>query len=598
MASYLLHTSQTNKLLTSNFIMKRIIFISSIILATMLMFSTSAFAQNQHLKKTNELVTLMPFNSNAADFAPTFLRDELVFASTRNSDSAKSQGGEVYTELYSTAENGNLAWATPSILAGKTNTKYHEGPAVFTKSGGKMYFTRNVAKKGAVNLKIYESRFVDGKWGEGKELTFCSNDYSVGHPAISKDNKTIYFVSDMPGGLGGMDLYVSTYIDGTWSTPQNLGSTINSAGNEVYPFVHEDGSLYFASDGLGGYGDLDIFGTAFIDGKWEVANLGATVNSSKNDFGLILNEDKSQGFFASNRSGGKGSDDIYMLTITNVQPEVIAHQSTIPAGKQTNFEGKEGISMKSVGGEKGNEGIGGYGIELVNHGKKELRLVLIGIVLDKTNRQPIANASVTLIDDVTQQEQEFKTQQDGNFYFKLEPEKNYQLSILDNNGKVADTKAVSTINRKTSEILHAILEGESKHFGTTSGANDNLQTVKDKKTVFTTYESEDYSRASVYNEDAFADDPNKITFKIQIGAFEKPKPQGSSFLTDVPGPVTAEKTGAGLIRYVVGAFDNLANAEAFRKDLINRGYSTAFVAAYISGHRIEKSVEKVLQQYK
>ncbi len=212
------------------------------------------------------------------------------------------------------------------ILPAPITTKYHEGKPVFTKDGKTMYFTRNnfdgkkVSKdrKRSVNLKIYKSRLINGEWSKVEELPFSSDDYSVGHPALSPDEKKLYFVSNMPGGFGGSDVY-SVDITGMneYSDPINLGQQVNTSDNERFPFIGEDGTLYFSSDGHLGYGLLDIFQTKLLDdGNYsKAANLGEPFNSKKDDFAFYIDKVGKKGFFTSNRKGGKGDDDIYSFYI-------------------------------------------------------------------------------------------------------------------------------------------------------------------------------------------------------------------------------------------------------------------------------------------
>lgn len=201
------------------------------------------------------------------------------------------------------------------------NSKYHEGPVAFFKDGKKILFTRNnylngkykTSKDGINKLKLYSAENANGSWSDLKELPFNSNEYSVGHPALSKDDKLLYFVSDMPGGFGGTDLYVSKYEGGNWATPINLGPAINSSGNEMFPFVDEQGNLYFASDGHAGLGGLDIFYAKLMEGVMakKPRNLGTPINSAKDDFGLITDGERKSGFFSSNRRQGGADDDLY-----------------------------------------------------------------------------------------------------------------------------------------------------------------------------------------------------------------------------------------------------------------------------------------------
>jgi len=206
-------------------------------------------------------------------------------------------------------------------MSGSINSKYHEGPSAFFKDGSKVIFTRNnflngKARKssdGINKLKLYIGEADKDGWKNIKELPFNSDDYSSGHPALSPDEKLLFFASDMPGGFGGTDLYVSRYDGSSWTAPVNLGKNINTKGNEMFPFVDENGNLYFSSDGHAGLGELDIFFSQ-LDGttaKGRVINLGSPINSSKDDFGILTDGFRKSGYFSSNRKRGGDDDDIY-----------------------------------------------------------------------------------------------------------------------------------------------------------------------------------------------------------------------------------------------------------------------------------------------
>jgi outer membrane protein OmpA-like peptidoglycan-associated protein len=175
------------------------------------------------------------------------------------------------------------------------------------------------SKEGVVNLKITEGGLENGQWKLKGDFRWNNNEYSVGHPSVSKDGNVIYFASDMPGGYGKSDLYFSVFSNGNWSKPVNLGPKINTEGNEFFPFISPDGVLYFASDGHGGLGGLDIFLSVPEHGVFNtIENLGYPVNSPRDDFGLALDSTGVQGYFTSNREGGKGNDDLYSLKILHV----------------------------------------------------------------------------------------------------------------------------------------------------------------------------------------------------------------------------------------------------------------------------------------
>ncbi|UHG91700.1 OmpA family protein [Spirosoma oryzicola] len=207
----------------------------------------------------------------------------------------------------------------PKRFSKTLNTKYHEGPATFSRDGSRIIFTRNnynegrsaKSSEGVNKLKLYSARQENGMWVDVEELPFNSDEYSVGHPTLSRDEQLLYFASDMPGGFGGTDLYVSRFQNGKWGRPVNLGQTVNTKGNELFPFVDDAGNLYFSSDGRGGLGALDIFFAALSNATTvqSVEHLNAPINSAEDDFGLITDASRRGGYFSSNRR--EGSDDIY-----------------------------------------------------------------------------------------------------------------------------------------------------------------------------------------------------------------------------------------------------------------------------------------------
>ena len=208
----------------------------------------------------------------------------------------------------------------PSQRFGRSlNTKYHEGPATFSHDGAQIIFTRNNYNNGRANkstegvnkLKLYTAVQQNGVWSNIVELPFNSDEYSVGHPTLTHNDELLYFASDMPGGYGGTDLYASRFQNGQWSRPINLGSTINTKGNELFPFVDDAGNLYFSTDGLKGFGGLDVFFATLSNATTvqSVDHLDAPINSPQDDFGLIADANRQGGYFSSNRRDG--NDDIY-----------------------------------------------------------------------------------------------------------------------------------------------------------------------------------------------------------------------------------------------------------------------------------------------
>jgi outer membrane protein OmpA-like peptidoglycan-associated protein len=294
----------------------------------------NAFLNNpnylQKIEENSGKYTLGTININSeySDFSPSFFNNQIVFTSARKEGAIYSKihswTKQNFTDLYVATKNADGSFSTVENFSKEINTKFNESSPVFTKDGKTMYFTRNNfndGKKGkddekTMLLKIYKASLVDGKWTNITELPFNSDNYQVAHPALSPDEKTLYFASDMPGGLGGSDLYkVSIKEDGTFGNPENLGNIINTPARESFPFVGHDNTLYFASDGHLGLGGLDVFETKLTNGSYsKPQNLGKPINSSMDDFGFIVN-DKNVGYLSSNREGGNGFDDIYSFTV-------------------------------------------------------------------------------------------------------------------------------------------------------------------------------------------------------------------------------------------------------------------------------------------
>lgn len=268
-------------------------------------------------------------NSSLSDFSPTIYLNQLVFATNRESGSTVKRVHEwnkqPYLDLYQVKlDEEEKIISSPVILPKVINSKFHESSATFSKDGLTIYFTRNnynnkkygKSEEGINFLKIYKSTREDleSDWSEPVELPFSSDNYSIAHPALNQDETKLYFSSDMPGTLGMSDIFVVDILeDDTYGIPVNLGENINTEGKENFPFISQDNELFFSSNGHIGLGGLDVFVSVIgDDGEYgEVFNLGRPVNSSKDDFSFIINNELKKGFFASNREGGVGEDDIY-----------------------------------------------------------------------------------------------------------------------------------------------------------------------------------------------------------------------------------------------------------------------------------------------
>lgn len=279
---------------------------------------------NSQIKRPYIVHEVIGANSKNSDFGAAYFNNKIVFASTKNIGNTYDWNKQPYLDLYEAeiTENGNFTNVTS--FSNNINTKTHESNAVFTKDGKTMYFTRNnfidgkkiKDKNKVTHLNIYKAQLIDSNWTNITELPFNSTNYSVEHPALSSDEKQLYFSSDMPGSLGSFDLFVvEINSDGTFGTPKNLGSKINTAHREQFPFISSNNTLYFASDGHYGIGGLDIFKCKYENELFsEPLNLSNPINSNLDDFAFIIDESKETGYFSSNRKGGIGDDDIYRFT--------------------------------------------------------------------------------------------------------------------------------------------------------------------------------------------------------------------------------------------------------------------------------------------
>ena len=273
----------------------------------------------------------LDLNTEFADFGgycnPT--QDHLYFLTSRRKRSfirrQWSWNARRFLDLYKAEVNAEKQLGEVSRVS-KVNTKFHEGPLVFSPSGTTVYFTRNNIASGKKrkdlakiqNLKLYIAKVdKNGKFQNVVEFPYNSKEYSVGHPTLSKDGKTMFLVSDKPGGFGGADIYkVAVAEDGTFGEMVNLGNKINTEGQEMFPFIDQEDRLFYSSDGRPGLGGLDVF-VALMEGGnvTNIHNLGLPINSKEDDFAFSMTPDFKTGYVSSNREGGKGGDDIYSVKL-------------------------------------------------------------------------------------------------------------------------------------------------------------------------------------------------------------------------------------------------------------------------------------------
>jgi outer membrane protein OmpA-like peptidoglycan-associated protein/tetratricopeptide (TPR) repeat protein len=302
-------------------------------------------------------VTNLDSNTAVADFGTVFYKDKVVYASAKDSvrDGAKTYAWnqQPYLELYVSDRNADGSFKNEKKFLSRAQTGYHNAAVAFSPINNMMFVSvNNVGKKDKLKNSKDGSNTIQLVYGkiEGETLInkklapFNSPDYSVGQPAVSPDGKWLYFVSDMPGGYGGTDIYKAEIREnGTLGKAQNLGETINTRGREMFPFVKGD-TLFFSSDGHYGLGGLDVFYSVMGNsGYTQPKNLGRPINSNRDDFGYIVSEDGKYGYFSSNRAGGKGDDDIYYFEKDEQCGRLIAGVVSNPKSGQP----VEGVEIKA-----------------------------------------------------------------------------------------------------------------------------------------------------------------------------------------------------------------------------------------------------------
>lgn len=454
------------------------------------------------------------FNSINSDFALfPFSESSYMFASNRPSEVSVKHtyvwNNQPFLDLYTIKKNTNNVFAEPKPLPGEVNSQYHEGPIFFDKNSNTFYITRNnfndkkfqKSKDGVNKLKIYIVN-IDGTANKSfADFEYNNNEYSVGHVTVSADGQKLYFSSDMPGGFGLADLYVCKKENDKWGKPENLGNAINTEGNELFPFISENGTLYFSSEGNKGLGGLDIYSAEIASGiPGKIKNLGYPLNSNKDDFAFYISPDNLTGYFSSNRAGGKGDDDIYEFTI--LKKHYFLSGTAMEKGTmeilpntKVKLSGDKGITISEI--ITGNDGSYKFEVEpemnyqlngqkekyfdgirpvsTINPGQetefkadlileKDLGITLYGLIVDKATKTPLENVKILITESGPNTEVvNLKTPVTGDFRKILAEKKihdvlNYQIK-LEREGYLSKTVTFNAEITHPGEIkLHEALD--------------------------------------------------------------------------------------------------------------------------------------------
>ena len=415
------------------------------------------------------MISISSLNSKYLDFSARPYKDGIVFTSNRGANKFSklidNWTSNNFTDLYFSKKTGDT-YSKPNVLKGGVNGKFHDGVAAITKEGEMMYFTRNnkskISGKKVKRLKIYSVSKDAEKWSEAKELSFNSNDFSSCHPTITEGGDTMYFSSNRPGGFGGMDIYMVTKLDNSWTSPINMGPSINTAGNEVFPFITNEGDIAFSSNGHPGFGGLDLYVArkSVKTNQWDrMVNAGKPFNSTKDDFGFYMDLENTSGYISSSRVGQTNNDDIYAWSSdspVDFFPELSFEQSfcIVEAGTKTPLknasvdimqnDGKDINQAKLKTDEKGMFSLTVWpqtilAMDLAMTGFKDNKenwsstltnaevsecvylemkkideVAIMGIIVDANNR-PINKADITIVNKCTKKTQKLKSNAQGKF---------------------------------------------------------------------------------------------------------------------------------------------------------------------------------------
>ncbi|NOU16007.1 MAG: OmpA family protein [Bacteroidales bacterium] len=296
-----------------------------------------------------EITNVRSINSKQSDYSPAYGTAEynsLFFTSSRTGATGgkiSSATGELFSDIFYTERDKKGVWSEPKKLDETINTAADEGTCSLSADFNTMFFTRcRVSKREKLGCEILFSKKSEGGWLTPEAIQIAPDSMIVAHPSLSNDGLTLYFASNIKGGFGGIDIWKMTRASTSdnWGEPINMGGEINTFGNEMFPFIHSDGTVYFSSDGQPGIGGLDIFRAKFNDKKeWTVENMRFPINSPSDDFGITFEQEREAGYFSSRRSGGRGADDIYLFylppIVLNMMGQVSDEKTSKPIAQST-----------------------------------------------------------------------------------------------------------------------------------------------------------------------------------------------------------------------------------------------------------------------
>ena len=390
-------------------------------------------------------------NTGSLEYSPAFYENGIIFISDTKVGGGgllDSRIGKNAMSIFRAKRDGDGKLGEPKPFAEEITTKYHEGPLSFNKTNSKIFFTRDnyedgkaiESSDGVIRLQIFSAQELGDKWGAVKKLSFNDKESDYAHPSINVDDTVIYFTSNRPGGFGGMDLWKVEGSGDSWGEPVNLGANINTSGHELFPQIHADGTLFFSSFGHNSMGGLDIFFSKEDAGVFATpVNLGPKFNSSADDLGFIIDRDKRNGYFSSNRESGAGQDDIYSFFIdVPLGEDIFQDPGPDESLAEGNGDGTGNGAGNGTGGANGTNGVGPMntnGSELAGFGKNK---VLV-FVADRSTGAELSSSTIEYVDLEALTNTEIITDQNGNIIQLVSTENGQVVTISTEPGTIIGT---------------------------------------------------------------------------------------------------------------------------------------------------------------
>ncbi len=577
-------------------------------------------------------------NKSSADFGVAFYKDKVVYSSAR-SDLKRKDGkansnwtGRAKNQLFITSTDDNGYLRQPSFLRVDYKNNYNEGPVAYSGDGKWVVFTKNNFVNGTrqiptsgMELSLYLAEVTgEGDWRDPKAFEFNGSSYSTGYASLNHDGTKIYFASDRPDGYGGYDIYVSNKSDKGWSSPQNLGPVVNSPGNEITPFV-ENGLLYFASDWHQGLGGFDLFKADYNNGNWDrIFHLGNTINSSRDDYGLIFNSSKNIGYFTSTRLQGKGNEDIYqfsqlsdniVITVKNARDNSPVPNATIDfsACGEASFstDSKGEYSFQALPGLEC-EGVvikNGYTsgkFNISSDGRKKLQTIevfltreadkYLGRVVDAADNTSVGEVFVRATNQEDGSKLETTSNASGEYRLALRPDKTYvirysKVGYTDTHqrittgdgtdkgmlGIVSFVPSTTRINANPVAVNTSPSKTESESIENQPAAN-TPPSNPDRDIVV--YSSEETKSAEVETGEETVLDESEVQrgYAVQIAAMgldQKIKPADYARFNEYGNLYSRPEKGYRKLR--IGIFESEEEANEARQAIAKAGFEKAFV---------------------